>query len=179
MKKVLLHICCAPCAITIRKKLENQDFEPIGYFYNPNIQPKAEYQKRLKALKKYANSNNLKYFAGKYQPQEYFKKIKSPKKPQRCIECYQLRLAKTAQKAAKNKIRYFTTTLLASPYQDLVKIKEISQKLAQKYDLKFITDNFHKNFHQGHRQARQMGMYLQRYCGCIYSLKERQKALKK
>jgi len=173
MKKILLHICCGPCAISVIEKLKNQGYKVIGYFYNPNIQPKSEYLKRLKSLRKLAKIIFLKLKIAKYNTKDYTGKIKNFERPTRCFACYELRLEKTAQKAKTLGIKYFASTLLISPYQNLKKIRQIGQKLAQKYNLKFIDQDFVKDFRQSHQKAREFELYLQKYCGCLSSLVEK------
>lgn len=173
MKRVLLHICCGSCAISVVEKLRADGFEPVGYFYNPNIQPKSEYLKRKKALGKISEILHFKIIEEKYNPKEHLEKTKDLEKPKRCFACYKLRLEKTAQKAKKLKIKYFTSTLLISPYQNLAKIRKISQNLASKYNLKFTDYDFIKDFRKGHQKTKDLGLYCQKYCGCLKSLKEK------
>jgi len=129
--------------------------------------------KRLAAAKKLAKILDFKMFKEKYQPAQHLRKTQNLAKPARCHACYKLRLDKTAQKAAELGIKYFTLTLLVSPYQDLVKIKQIGQVVAKKYDLNFIDFDFVKDFRAGRTKARQLSLYCQKYCGCLKSLKEK------
>jgi len=171
--KILLHICCVPCAVSVEEKLRAAGYELVGYFYNPNIQPQKEYFKRLATAKKLTKIFDFKILEEKYQPDEHLEVTKNLEKPDRCLVCYQLRLEKTAQKATMLDIKYFTSTLLISPYQDLKKIRHISRRLAKKYQLEFFDQDFAKDFRAGHKKAHELGLYCQKYCGCLKSINER------
>ena len=173
MKKILLHICCGPCAISVVEKLRAEDFEVTGFYYNPNIQPKKEFQKRLKAVRQLAKIINLPIMVAKYEAEEHLVANENLENPERCFACYKLRLEKTAQIAAAKNYKYFTTTLLVSPYQNLDKVRQIGGELAQKYHLEFIDRDFVSQFRQGHQKAHDLGLYCQKYCGCFYSLKNK------
>ncbi len=186
--KLLLHICCGPCSIYVFNVLSSE-FKVQSFFYNPNIHPKEEYLKRKKCLKEYTQHDSLQVIWGKYEPRKYFEKvlrvtevtnvtkitkeiekgkINVPKEI-RCPVCYRLRLEKTAYKASKLGFDYFTTTLLQSPYQDLKKIKEIGDKQAKKYGVKFYFEDFTSGFRSGQQKAKEFNLYRQKYCGCIFS----------
>ncbi|HNX92356.1 MAG TPA: epoxyqueuosine reductase QueH, partial [Syntrophomonas sp.] len=117
MPKLLLHICCGPCASYPVPALREEGFELMGYYYNPNIHPYTEWQKRRDSLQDYATAVNLQVlFDEDYDPAQYFQTV-SFREARRCFYCYQLRLEKAAQIARKGKFDYFTTTLLVSKYQ--------------------------------------------------------------
>lgn len=173
--KLLLHICCAPCAIHPFKALEPEGFNAItGFFYNPNIHPQAEYVKRSEALRQYSQSHKMPVLFGSYDPEEFFKCISGNEKtPARCSFCWRMRLEKTASYAAVNNYNAFTTTLLVSPYQDQDAIKEIGEKAAARFNTKFLYKDFRKGFGKAQGQAKCEGLYRQKYCGCVFSEKER------
>lgn len=173
MKKLLLHTCCGPCLIYPQEAL-GKDYDLTIFYYNPNIHPKEEYKKRLKTLKKYCCNKNFNLLVDEYTPANYFSKIKHKEKKEcRCPECYRLRLTRTAEQAKRLGYKYFSTTLMVSPYQDLEKIIAIGKELAVKYDLEFITgEDWNKNFREAQVKAKELGMYRQKYCGCKFSLEE-------
>jgi hypothetical protein len=175
MKNILLHVCCAPCLIYPYQYLTEAGFEVINYFYNPNIHPYVEYEKRLESLKDYTKKNNLKIMIEQgYELEDFFLKIKDKTlEPERCNLCWQLRLEKTAQKAKELSIDTFTTTLLVSPYQDQAVIKELGESIAKKEGLNFYYHDFSLMFKQAHDEAKKLGLYLQKYCGCLYSERAR------
>jgi hypothetical protein len=179
MEKILLHICCAPCIIFPYEYLQNQGFEVVNYFYNPNIHPYREYKKRLHSLNQHAAANDLKVVVEPgYEIEEFFSKIgDKTKEPERCHLCWRMRLKKTAEKAKELGIKKFTTTLLVSPYQDQMAIKSIGDEIGKKNNLSFYYHDFSEGFREAHDKAKALGMYMQQYCGCLYS--ERARYLKK
>jgi len=174
MKKLLLHICCAPCAIYPLDSLTKAGFSVEGFFYNPNIQPESEYSKRKKAAKDFQERFGIKvHFGGYHQDLYHDRTNKAKDKDSRCRNCFNLRLEKTHQLALNNKFDFFTTTLLVSPYQDQRKIKEIGDGISMKSDVQFLYCDFRPGFKEGHIKAKELNFYCQRYCGCLSSLEER------
>lgn len=172
--KVLLHICCGPCAIYCVNTLREKGHSVEGFFYNPNIHPMAEYDKRRESVLVLSEKLNLPiHFHREYKFEDFFRKVTFHEEDKRCWICWQLRLKHTAEFASRNGYDAFTTTLLISPYQDQDKIRDIAAKLAEKYKVDFYYENFRKGFRESHTLSRQMGLYHQKYCGCIYSERER------
>jgi hypothetical protein len=174
--RILLHICCAPCAIEVIRDLRHTiGGEIVGFFYNPNIHPLSEYERRKECLQYYVkNFENMDVVYPEYDPRQFFDKVnikESP--PNRCIDCWQLRLEETAKLAKENGFSAFTTTLLISPYQSEEKLKEIAEALANKYNVEFIFRHFRKFYPQGRKIAKALGLYRQNYCGCLLSEWER------
>ncbi len=171
MKRILLHTCCAPCAIYVTEKLKENSFKVTNFYYNPNIHPKFEYRKRFKNFQTFAKINNLEYIEGRYEPEKYFEKIKGyeENKEKRCPLCYELRLEETVKLAKQKEIPYFTTTLLISPYQKQAQIAEIGKNLAKKYNTKFYFEDFTTGFTESQKKAKELELYRQKYCGCIFS----------
>lgn len=175
--KILLHICCAPCAVEVIRDLKDTGFRRItGLFYNPNIHPLDEFKRREDCLKEYIAVEhpemNIHYID--YNPRDYFKAIAGEvEAPKRCYFCWKLRLEKTAQFAGENNISAFTSTLLISPYQSQEKLKEFGDSAAQKYGVEFIYRNFRKFYSQGNKKSKELGLYRQNYCGCLFSELER------
>lgn len=180
--KVLLHICCAPCAIyTTRKLKERDDIKLVGgFFYNPNIHPASEYIRRKESAEKLSDLLGIKInFFRNLKFQDFFRKINFHEKEERCTLCWQLRLNKTAEYATKKGFDAFTTTLLISPYQDQEKIKRIGEEAAARHSASFLYEDFRPGFRESHKLSKEMGLYHQKYCGCIYSEKERIESLVK
>ncbi len=172
---LLLLICCANCAIypiqQLEKREENKEF--FGFFFNPNIHPYQEYQKRLQAVKEFAAGKNLRMiYRDEYNLEEFFQNVVF-RESQRCRYCYYSRLLATAQVAKKGKFDYFSTTLLYSKQQEHELVKAIAEGLARKCGVKFFYQDFRAGWKEGIRISKNMGLYRQQYCGCIYSEKER------
>lgn len=168
--KILLHICCAPCLIYPLEKLKAEGFCVTGFFYNPNIHPFSEYQKRKEATLKLSQDENLKIHYPAYRIEEYFGPLNQKVKTlQRCPLCFSLRLKKTAQTAKQGGFSYFSTTLLVSPYQDQELLKKIGDEIAKEEKIEFYSEDFRPGFKITHQQAHQKGIYCQKYCGCLYS----------
>ena len=173
--RLLLHICCAPCAIYPYDILSGEGFSPIaGFFYNPNIHPYTEYTARKAALEVYSRKNKMRVFFHKYDMKNFFRSMAGNEDPgSRCGICWQMRLEETAHFASQNGYTHFTTTLLVSPYQDQKRIKKICEELAQKYGITFVSRDFRDGFRVSQDKAKDEGMYRQKYCGCVYSEQER------
>ncbi|MDD5679765.1 MAG: epoxyqueuosine reductase QueH [Candidatus Omnitrophica bacterium] len=173
--KILLHVCCAPCAIhPFRELIKNSANEVTGFFYNPNIHPAEEEKRRRQALTEYAKKDNFGVIFGEYNAEEFFRKVGDKQEsPLRCGICWRLRLEKTAETAKSAKFDAFTTTLLVSPYQNQDMIKEIGADCGRKFGVQFIAVDFRGGFRDAQAEARNSGIYRQKYCGCVYSQKER------
>lgn len=174
---ILLHICCAPCAIFPVEKLAEEGHRLAGFFYNPNIHPYSEYLKRETEADRYAKSANLNIVHSEYDIENYFQHIvynEALKK--RCPVCWWLRMDRTAKFARENGFDSFTTTLLGSPYQDHECLKSICEDIAGKQGLNFYYSDFRTGFKKARDRARREGIYCQNYCGCVFSEKERVEA---
>lgn len=179
---ILLHVCCAPCAIYPVESLKKAGHQIAGFFYNPNIHPYSEYLKRKGEVEKYSKDLGLNVIYGDYDLEKYFQMVAYDGKVEdRCSECWWLRMIATAKFAKENGFEAFTTTLLVSPYQDQNTIKVIGEDVAAKCGLKFYYEDFRPGFKEAHDKARAAGLYCQNYCGCLFSEKERieEKARKK
>ena len=170
---VLLHICCAPCAIMCVKTLRQEGIEPTGYWENPNIHPYTEYQARKQTLEGYARSIGLKLIIGaKYGLRSFLSAVGSDFSG-RCLSCYRLRFEGAAKYAAENGYTHFTSTLFISPYQNHELMLRAAREAAEKYGVEFLHRDFRPCFTQGQEEARALGLYMQKYCGCIFSEEER------
>lgn len=173
MSKVLLHICCGPCATYPVPALRDEGFEVMGYYYNPNTHPYNEYIKRQEAVEEYAKIDNLKViYDQEYNPVKYFQAI-SFREKRRCFICYQMRLEQTAHIAEKGKFDYYTTTLLVSKHQNHKMLRELGESIGEKYGVPFLYRDFRVGFKESGVRSRTMGLYRQQYCGCLYSEMER------
>lgn len=172
MKRILIHICCAPCSIYPLEVLHSTDTDIIGFFYNPNIHPSREYMLRRDTLISYSKKENLPVIIGDYKP-EYFLEEVIGKLENRCFYCYKMRFEETAKKAKELGIKTFTTTLLYSKRQNHGLIKEIGLEIAEREGLNFYYHDFREGWKKGIEKSKELGLYRQNYCGCIFSEKER------
>jgi four helix bundle protein len=171
--KLLLHICCANCGIFPFERMRANGIEVVGYFFNPNIHPYQEYQKRLEALKQYSESTGLEVlYRDEYLLEEFLRNVSS-QPDRRCAYCYSLRLEATAREAKERGFDQFSTTLLQSSHQDHQLIKETGERIAGTVGLPFYYEDFRPGWRRGLEVSKEMGLYRQQYCGCIYSEKER------
>jgi len=172
--KLLLHACCAPCSVYVIKYLRNNNIEPTVYWYNPNIHPYTEYKNRKETLEKYSKMINIEtIFKDEYGLKEFTKNTANDIE-NRCINyCYKIRLENTVKYAKENGYDAFSTTLLVSIYQKHEQIAEIGRQMAEKYGVEFFYHDFREGYREGQKEARELGLYMQKYCGCIYSEEER------
>jgi len=172
MAKILIHACCGPCLIYSYEKLIKEGHEITCFYYNPNIHPFKEYKERLKSVQKCCEELSIPLVVGDYELEEYFRRV-AFHEDERCSICYNLRLGKTAETAKKNGFDAFTTTLTISPYQSLELIKKIGDKVAQEVGVSFLFKDFREGFKESHEKAKEMDLYMQKYCGCLFSERER------
>lgn len=176
MEKVLIHACCATCAGHCIQNLIELEYEPIVYFYNPNIFPPDEFMKRYNELKKYCDKKNYKLVIESQDATVWYDYIEGledePEKGLRCDRCFELRLFQTAAKAAKLNIQNITTTLTISPHKNSKKILGIGTEIAKKFELNFLDMDFKKNngFLKTMQIAKDENFYRQSYCGCEFSI---------
>lgn len=171
--KILLHTCCAPCLIYPSSILQDQGKQVTAYFYNPNIHPFREFRKRYDSLKLYSDSMNLPLISEEtYGLKDFLRKIVFHEN-ERCSTCYSMRLIKTALLAKDLGFDAFTTTLLYSKYQHHAQIKSLCENVSTQYNIPFIYQDYREGWLLGVDKARELNMYRQSYCGCIYSEQER------
>ncbi|MBE7712365.1 MAG: epoxyqueuosine reductase QueH [Cyanobacteria bacterium SIG26] len=176
-KKILLHACCAICSAYPISALKDMGYTVIVYFYNPNIYPSSEYQKRLAAQKKLCDYYNCELIIGDYEPETYYNFVKGyetePEKGSRCDKCFELRLKKTAAKAKSLGIEEFTTSIVISPHKNYEKLTEIGQNIATLNDLNYKAINFRKKdgFLKTNTISKELNLYRQNYCGCKFAIK--------
>ncbi len=172
-KKVLLHICCGPCTLYPLKVLRREGLEIHGYFYNPNIHPYREFRRRLRALEQVAEIKDLPIIYEREYGLRSFLRATVFRENKRCEVCYFMRLEKAARKTRELGFEAFTTTLLYSRYQAHQLIKEIAEDLSFRYGVEFLYYDFREGWEEGQKEARELDIYRQPYCGCIFSEQER------
>lgn len=178
MKKLLLHSCCGPCSTQVIEELIGK-YDLTIFYYNPNIFPFEEYQKRLAEQKRYAKLKGVKVIEGDYDEEGFLKLAKGLENEKeggsRCKLCFQTRLSKTAQVAKKLGFDMFATTLSVSPYKNTLLINEVGTGISKKEEIEFLPENFKKKdgYLKSIQLSKQFGLYRQNYCGCRFSKKER------
>ena len=176
---LLLHSCCAPCSSYVMEYL-SQYFDITIDYYNPNIDSKEEYEKRVHEQQRLVDEMNLpiKVIDAGYAPQTFFDMAKGyeqePEGGKRCYRCYKLRLNQAAKLAQEGGYDYFTTTLSISPLKNAARINEIGEELAEIYHVTHLPSDFKKK--NGYKRSIELSheydLYRQNYCGCIYSRRE-------
>lgn len=169
--KLLLHACCGPCALQCVQSLKAEKIIPTLFYYNPNIHPYTEYEARKQSLLTLGvKFDTPTVIHGEYGLRHFLGRVTAE---ERCFVCYEMRLNETAAYAKANGFEAFTTTLLISPYQNHEMLIQTAQKAASKHHVSFLYRDFRPCFREGQRAAREMGLYMQKYCGCIFSEEER------
>ena len=171
--KILLHFCCANCALYPFQKLQREHHEIFGFFYNPNIHPYQEYTKRLEAVKEIEKKLTIRMIYQDHYDLENFLRSIAFRESERCTVCYHTRLEFTAKIAKKGSFDAFTSTLLGSKHQNHELIKEIGTATGKKREINFFYSDFREGWAEGREMSLSLGLYRQQYCGCIYSEKER------
>ncbi|MFA5780445.1 MAG: epoxyqueuosine reductase QueH [Elusimicrobiota bacterium] len=169
MKTILLHTCCGPCGFSTPKFLSDI-FDIKYYWYNPNIQPLSEYEKRLSTAKELFS-----LIIDEYNNKLWMEKVNDicHQKDRRCVECYRLRLMKTAQKSKELKTDFFSTTLLISPYQQHDILRKMGEDIARQVGVNFYYYDVCPDFYKNLKEFKKLGLYTQKYCGCAFSKNEK------
>jgi predicted adenine nucleotide alpha hydrolase (AANH) superfamily ATPase len=173
--RVLLHICCAPCACYPIKWLKDKGYEIVGLWYNPNIHPCTEFVKRMETVKKLEKLEGIKviYFEN-YESEKWLRAVAfREEKNIRCQICYSMRLEMAASVAKRGKFDAFTSTLFYSKYQSRELMVPLAENASKKFGVKFLNVDFREGWREGIDISKEKGLYRQQYCGCIYSEKER------
>jgi hypothetical protein len=171
--KILLHICCSPCLIYPLRILREIGHDVTGHFFNPNIHPYLEYQRRADTLSAYAGEKGLPVIWAEDYGMEAFFRLVAGHEDDRCRICYTLRLQETARVAKEEGFTGFTTTLLYSKFQKHDVIREVGERLGREVGIPFVYHDFRAGWQEGVDLSREIGMYRQPYCGCLYSEKDR------
>jgi len=172
---LLFHCCCGPCAIAPVESLRGEGISPTLFWYNPNIHPSTEYKSRRDSFLTLARLKNLSLeTAGEYGLYSFMRDIGGETEPgKRCEVCYSVRLERTAARAAELGFDAFGTSLLISPYQRHDIIRRVGDELAERYGVEFLYRDFRPLFRESQARARALGLYMQKYCGCIFSEADR------
>jgi len=180
----LLHVCCAPCATHPIEVLSKEN-TIVGYFDNPNIQPKGEYDKRLEEVRRLFHQSAIELVESHYDPGSWNEAVRGlenePEGGRRCEVCFRERLTRAALTARSMECEAFTTTLTVSRHKNSKLIHRIGDQIAEKIGVKFRRDDFKKRagYDRSIELSKKWGFYRQDYCGCLYSLKDKQQKDKK
>ena len=169
----LLHICCAPCANQCIEVLQGDGLAVTGLWYNPNIHPFTEYRARRNTVREYLESIDLKLIEQNDYALRPFVRAVADDIANRCGKCYEMRLFEAARQAKEGGFDSFTSSLFISPYQNHELMRETAQRAAVEYGVEFLYRDFRPYFRAGQDKARELGMYMQKYCGCVFSEEER------
>lgn len=184
---LFLHSCCGPCSSYVLEYLSDY-FRITVFYYNPNIYPKEEYEKRVEEQRRLIGKLPAKYPVsfeeGVFEPERFYEMARGmeelPEGGERCFGCYELRLREAARLARERGMDYFTTTLSISPLKNAVKLNEIGLALAEEYGVSYLVSDFKKR--NGYKRSVELsaeyGMYRQDYCGCVFSKQERDRRSK-
>ena len=180
---LLLHSCCAPCSSYVLEYL-SQYFKITVLYYNPNIYPDEEYWKRVKEqqefIRKFPAKHRISFLEGTFEKERFYDAVRGveqiPEGGERCFRCYRLRLTEAARQAQKLQMDYFTTTLSISPLKNAQKLNEIGGQLAEEYGVDYLYSDFKKKggYQRSVELSHQYEMYRQDYCGCVFSMRERE-----
>lgn len=180
--RLLLHSCCAPCSSYVLEYL-SEYFEITVFYYNPNIFPEDEYGRRVQEqqdlIRRMNFRNPVAFLEGNYEKERFYQMAKGlehiPEGGERCFRCYELRLREAAKKAKEGNFDYFTTTLSISPLKNAQKLNEIGLRIAEECGIPYLISDFKKK--NGYKRSVELsgryGLYRQDYCGCIYSMREK------
>ena len=186
--RLFLHSCCAPCSSYCLEYLCRY-FLITVFYYNPNIYPESEYTKRIleqqKLISEMHFKNSVSFLAGSYDKEQFYEMAKGLEEVkeggERCMKCYEMRLKKTAQKAAEGGFDFFTTTLSISPMKNAQKLNEIGRSVGAEYGMEYLLSDFKKK--NGYKRSIELsaiyGLYRQDYCGCEFSYKARKSQTEK
>jgi predicted adenine nucleotide alpha hydrolase (AANH) superfamily ATPase len=172
--KILLHACCAPCLVHPLEDLRSQGHDVTTIFFNPNIHPYTEYLRRLDAFTVFTQENQVKTLTADFDAgmEEWFREV-SFREAQRCRVCFHLRMDAIAALAEAKGFDAFSTTLLYSRFQKHDLLKQICEAVSEKHGIPFHYTDWRTGWNDGVKKYRKLGLYRQKYCGCLFSEKER------
>jgi hypothetical protein len=183
MKRLLLHVCCGPCSTEVIRRLE-EEYEVIPFFFNPNISPPAEYERRLAEAEKYAVEHGMRFVRGGYDHAGWLEAVRGlegePEGGKRCAACFAHRLKEAASKARDEGAELFATTLTISPHKNAAAVNAAGREAGRDAGMMFMEADFKKKdgFLKSCTAAREARMYRQDYCGCEFSQAARKAACK-
>jgi epoxyqueuosine reductase len=172
--KILLHACCAPCLVHPLEALKSNGHEVTAIFFNPNIHPYTEYLRRLDAFNTYTEMNNVPVLKDQCSEsmEDWFREVVY-REAQKCTICFNFRMDKIAQLAQRKGYDAFSTTLFYSRFQKHDLLKLTCESIAEKYGVGLVYEDWRTGWNEGVKKYRKLGLYRQKYCGCIYSEKDR------
>ena len=184
--RLLLHSCCAPCSSYVLEYLSDY-FEITVFYYNPNISPAEEYEKRAAEqqhlIRELPAKHPIHLVVGAYEPERFYAVSRGleqvPEGGERCFRCFRLRLEEAAKMAAEGGFDYFATTLTISPLKNAQKLNEIGEELSELYKVEHLPSDFKKKngYKRSVELSAQYGLYRQNYCGCVFSKREAEERL--
>lgn len=176
--RLFLHACCAPCSSYVLEYLSDY-FEITVFYYNPNISPEEEYEKRVEEIRRLLGEMHFHYpvsfVEGEYHPEKFYEMARglehAPEGGERCFRCYRMRMEEAARLAAEGGYDYFTTTLSISPLKNAAKLNEIGEELSEIYQVSHLPSDFKKKngYKRSIELSKEHGLYRQNYCGCVFS----------
>ena len=184
--RLLLHSCCAPCSSYVLEYLSDY-FEITVFYYNPNISPAEEYEKRAAEqqhlIRELPAKHPIHLVVGAYEPERFYAVSRGlemvPEGGERCFQCFRLRLEEAAKMAAEGGFDYFATTLTISPLKNAQKLNEIGEELSELYKVEHLPSDFKKK--NGYKRSVELsalyGLYRQNYCGCVFSKRDAEERL--
>lgn len=173
----LLHVCCAPCANQCIDELRRQGHALTALWYNPNIHPFTEYRARRNTVQEYCRMVALPLLLDDEYALRPFIRAVADQIETRCGVCYQMRLDRAAAEAAAGGFEAFTSSLFISPYQNHELLRQVAEAAAERHHVRFLYQDFRPLFRAGQDRARELGLYMQKYCGCVFSEEERYRKL--
>ena len=173
MASLLLHSCCGPCTTYTVEYWRGQQLEVTAFWFNPNIHPFQEHQRRLEAMQALAQAVDLPLIVPPgYQMLHFLRRVVR-KEGDRCLYCFRLRLSQTAAQARERGMDGFSTTLLISPYQKHELLRQIGEEVARKHGVAFLYHDLRSGYQRSRQLSKERNLYRQQYCGCLYSEWER------
>jgi len=176
MKRILLHVCCGPCSTEVIDRLAAGNCALVVFFYNPNIFPKEEYERRMEEAERFAAGRNIRFIKGDRDHDKWLEAVEGlehePEGGKRCMACFAFRLGEAAMMARREGAEAFTTTLTISPHKNATDVNFAGEEAGKKESVPFISEDFKKKngFLKSCRAAREAKMYRQDYCGCEFSM---------
>lgn len=177
--RLCLHVCCGVCASVALERLVGR-YDVIAYWYNPNLSPADEYAARLAAARECCDYFGVVLVEGSEDSEAWLEAVKGlekePEGGRRCVECFRFRLSAAASWAEGRECRWLATTLTAGPQKDVAVVHELGRQIAEGSGLEWLEETFRKSggAHRAALLARELGLYRQDYCGCAFSLAEKQ-----
>lgn len=173
-KKLLLHSCCGPCSTVVIERLKD-DYNLVVFYFNPNIEPFEEYQKRKLEQQKVCQHFGVNFVDFDYDNKGWHKAVEGLEKEKeggaRCEKCFFVRLLKTAQFAKENKFDVFATTLSVSPHKSTIVINKVGVEISNQLEIDFLPESFKKKdgYLRSINLSKDLNLYRQNYCGCLFS----------